>query len=95
MLRLPKKLHDTLNIKFFEAALKPGQSAALHAHPDHVIYVLQGGKLPFYPTGEGRKETELKAGEGWVGGPLTDSAKNIGKTTIRVLEIDVYRPRGK
>ncbi|MFC0774740.1 hypothetical protein [Terrimonas alba] len=90
-----KKLHDTLNIKFFEAALKPGQSAALHAHPDHVIYVLQGGKLAFYPTGEGRKEAELKAGEGWVGGPLTDSAKNIGKTTIRVLEIDVYRPRGK
>ena len=90
-----KKLHDTLNIKIIEAALKPGAIATWHAHPDHVIYILQGGKLSFTPKGDSTQSVDLITGTGWVGGPLTDSAKNVGKTTIKVLEIDVYRPRGK
>jgi quercetin dioxygenase-like cupin family protein len=90
-----KKLGDTLNIKMFEATVKPGESAPLHAHPDHTIYIIQGGKLALYAQGAERKEMNLKTGTGWIGGPLIDSAKNIGNTTIKVLETAVYRPRGK
>jgi len=90
-----KKLHDTLNVKIFEFALKPGASAPLHAHPDHAIYILQGGKLMVYPQGDSATTFEMETNTGWIGGPLTDSAKNIGKTTIKAVEIDVYRPSGK
>ena len=38
---------------------------------------------------------EFKAGEGWIYGPATDSARNIGNTTIKLLEVDVHRPRAK
>ena len=39
-----RMLSDTLNIKMYEFTMKPGDSVALHAHPDHLVYVLQGGK---------------------------------------------------
>jgi hypothetical protein len=94
-----KLLQDSLGIKIFEVSLKPGEMAPLHAHPDHAMYVLQGGKAMVYlkdiPGGENGVPMEFKTGAGWVGGPVTDSGRNIGNTTIKLLEIDVYRPRSK
>ena len=90
-----KKLGDTLNIKMFEVTIKPGDSVALHTHPDHTFYVLQGGKIEATIQGLGRTEFDLKPGMGWISGPVTDFGKNIGNTTVKWLEVDVYRPRGK
>ena len=94
-----KLLQDSLGIKIFEISVKPGELAPLHRHPDHALYILQGGKVKVYskdfPGAENGLEMEFKSGTGWVMGPVTDSARNIGKTTIKMLEIDVYRPRSK
>jgi hypothetical protein len=94
-----KLLQDSLGVKIFETWLKPGELAALHTHPDHAIYVLQGGKVMLYskdfPGAENGIPMEFKTGAGWVGGPVTDSARNIGTTTIKLVEIDIYRPRNK
>jgi hypothetical protein len=94
-----KLLQDSLGIKIFEISIKPGELAALHRHPDHALYILQGGKAKVYskdfPGAENGLEMEFKSGTGWVMGPVTDSARNIGKTIIKMLEIDVYRPRNK
>jgi quercetin dioxygenase-like cupin family protein len=90
-----KKLGDTLNIKMYEFTLKPGDSAAMHTHPDHTFYVLQGGKLAVTFQGKGRQVLDLKPGMGAISGPLSDAGKNIGNTTIKLLINDIYRPRGK
>ena len=94
-----KLLQDSLGIKIFESWVKPGELAPLHRHPDHAAYVLQGGKVMLYskdfPGAEKGIPAEFKTGEGWVMGPVTDSARNIGNTTIKLLEVDVYRPRNK
>jgi hypothetical protein len=79
----------------YEVALKPGDSIALHTHPDHTIYILQGGKAAFYIQGVGRDTGVVQAGEGWIGGPITDIVKNIGNTTIKWLEVAICRPRNK
>jgi quercetin dioxygenase-like cupin family protein len=89
-----KKLGDTLNTKMYVATLKPGDSVALHTHPDHTFYVLQGGKIEATIQGKGRQVFDLKKGMGWIGGPATDFGKNIGNTTVKWLEVDIYRPRG-
>ena len=89
-----KKLADTLNVKMYEITLKPGDTATLHSHPDHAVYVLQGGKLAVYFGGTNRVEMDLPTGGGFVSGPVSDAAKNIGKTTIKLLITDMYRPRG-
>jgi quercetin dioxygenase-like cupin family protein len=89
-----KKLGDTLNIKMFECTLNPGQKVPLHVHPDHSIYILEGGKMAFTPKGGARQEGEVPTGAGWINPPITDSSENIGNKDIRFLEVDVYRPRG-
>jgi len=89
-----KVLGDTLNIKMYEVAFKPGDSALIHTHPDYTLYVLQGGKIAI-SANEGRQEMDLKAGMGVIFGSITHSAKNIGNTTIKLLVHDIYRPRGK
>ncbi len=43
-----KLLQDSLGIKIFEAWSKPGELVPLHTHPDHAMYVLQGGKVMLY-----------------------------------------------
>lgn len=90
-----KKIGDTLNIKMYEFTLKPGDSAALHSHPDHTVYVLQGGKLAVTFQGSGRQILDLKTGMGFISGTLSDAGKNIGNTTVKLLVTDIYRPRGR
>src|SRR5688572_27323059 len=43
-----KLLYDSLGIKIYETWAKPGEFTPLHSHPDHAIYVLEGGKAMFY-----------------------------------------------
>ena len=93
--KFSKKLHDTLNVKMYEFTLKPGDSAALHAHPDHTVYVLQGGKALISFNGAAPQEMELIAGTGFISAALTDAGKNIGTTTIKLIVTDIYRPRVK
>jgi quercetin dioxygenase-like cupin family protein len=77
----------------FEVTLKPGDSVGLHQHPDHTLYVVQGGKISIYPkTGE-KQELDLPTGAGMVNAAALHSGKNIGKNTIRLLVTDVHRPR--
>ena len=91
-----KKLGDTLNIKMYEFTLKPGDSAAIHTHPDHTVYVLQGGKMALFIQAAGKQDTlTLPTGMALISGPLSDSGRNIGNTTIKLLVQDIYRPRGK
>ena len=91
---ITRKLGDTLGIKMYEVTAKPGDSIPLHAHPDHTFYVIDGGKAAIY-FGNDRQEWELKPGMGFVNGPVKDAAKNIGKTNIKFLVVDIYRPRSK
>jgi quercetin dioxygenase-like cupin family protein len=91
-----QKLKDTLGIKFYVVTLKPGDSAMLHSHPDHAVYVLEGGKLRVSFKGNPDAIVmDMKAGESIVGGPVSDAARNIGNTTIKLVIADIYRPRDK
>jgi len=93
---LIKKMSDTLGVKMYEFTVKPGQSWGVHTHPDHTVYVLQGGKMALYMGEAGKQDTlTFPTGMALVSGPLTDSGKNIGSTTIKMLVTDIYRPRGK
>lgn len=91
-----KKLGDTLNIKMYVFTVKPGESWALHNHPDHTVYVLQGGKIALFIKAVGRQDTlTFPTGMALISGPLSDSGKNVGNTTLKMLVQDIYRPRSK
>jgi uncharacterized cupin superfamily protein len=90
-----QKIADSLGIKLFIVTIKPGDTATLHSHPDHAVYVLEGGELAVSFQGGPRTIMKLPKGAGFVGGPLSDAAKNTGKTTVKLLIAHVYRPRPK
>ena len=94
--KFSKKLRDTLGVKMYEFTVKPGESWALHTHPDHTVYVLQGGKMALFVQAAGRQDTlTFPTGMALISGPLTDSGRNIGNTTMKLLVNDIYRPREK
>lgn len=86
-------LADTLNVKFYELLIKPGDSVGLHSHPDHLVYVIDGGMVELKDKEGKATQTEFKTGMGVVTGPDVHSGKNTGTTTIKMVVADIYRPR--
>jgi len=89
---LYKAKADSMGIRILEATYKPGQSSAMHSHPDLAMYVIAGGNTEF--TGkDGKKVTmDMKPGTAAIVAADTHSVKNIGKTTMIVLLVEVTRP---
>src|SRR5437016_5296046 len=44
---LYKIVKDTMGIRVLQVTYKPGDSSAMHSHPDNVLYVVDGGKTEF------------------------------------------------
>jgi quercetin dioxygenase-like cupin family protein len=87
------QLADTLNIRVLQGVYKPGDSSIMHAHPDFALYVLEGSTAEL--TGEdGKKQNvEFKTGMAVVLPATIHSAKNVGKSTLRLVVVEVNRPR--
>jgi len=82
---------DSLGLRIVEATYKPGQSSKMHTHPANAVYVISPGTVEF--TGkDGTKNTaEFKTGMSMIRGEDNHSVKNTGKTTLKVLLVEVYR----
>ena len=81
--------NDKVRVK--EATFMPGEKPGMHTHEfAHVGVVIDGGTLKFnYP--DGKTETlELKrGGAGYREPNVTHEAVNMGKTPVRVIEVEV------
>ena len=84
---------DSLNLKAYEFLANPGDIIPMHSHPDHVIYVLEGGKAEITGKDGKANEVDFKKGACIISGPQNHSAKNIGTTPLKLLIVHVYRPR--
>ena len=87
---LSKQLMENDRVRVIRGTLKPGDVAKLHRHPDHVMYVLKGGKLKL--TSEG-KATELELTEGQAAFFKAEEheVENIGKTTISFIVVELKK----
>lgn len=91
---LYKVLSDTLGIRVVEATYKPGDASALHSHPDHAIYVAEGGTAEFTEKDGTKAVNELKKGMIMVLPGGSHRVKNTGSTTLKVILVEVNRPKG-
>ena len=90
---LYKVLNDSMGIRIVEATYKPGDSSALHSHRDYAIYAAAGGTATFYgKDGTKLAEDVMKTGTINVRSGESHSVKNTGKTTIKVILVEVNRP---
>jgi quercetin dioxygenase-like cupin family protein len=88
-----KVLSDTLGIRVMEATYKPGESAAMHLHPDFALYVLSGGTVELTNTKGVKQVVPFTTGMGVVLPGESHTAKNIGETTLKLLVVEVRRPK--
>lgn len=88
-----KLAKDTLGIRIIDVTYKPGETSVMHSHPDLAMYVISSTKAEF--TGkDGKKQVhDLKAGTSMIVPADTHSVKNVGKTTTKVLLVEINRPR--
>ena len=91
---LYKVLSDSLGIRVLEATYKPGDSSAMHGHPVNAMYVVQGGTATFTGKDGSKTERNMKTGMTGISDAESHSVKNTGKTTTKVIVVEVNRPMG-
>ena len=84
----PKMEND--RVRVFQATFEPGEKAAMHHHPDHVIYVIEGGKMKL--TSDGKTNIiDLKTGDALFLNAQTHEAENIGQNKLALLVVELKK----
>jgi len=89
---LYKVAADTMGIRVLEINYKPGQSSAVHSHPDQALYVIEGSKGEFTDKDGKKNVVELKSGMTMIRPGDTHSVKNVGSKNMRAILVEVSRP---
>jgi quercetin dioxygenase-like cupin family protein len=76
-------------VRVFVVKFKPGQSIAVHKHPDHVVHALDGGKIQINEVGKDSVVLDVKTGMTVFLPAQSHSAKNLGETTLRLLVVEL------
>jgi quercetin dioxygenase-like cupin family protein len=77
-------------VRVFDVTFNVGDKAVLHHHPDHVIYVLKGGKLKILSQGK-TDILDLKDGDAIFLNAQSHEAENIGQSTIQLLVVELKK----
>jgi len=77
--------------RVYEITFKPGAEIGMHSHPDHVVYVLTPGTLSITEKGKDPIKLDGKAGDTFFLTAQSHSAKNIGKTTMKALVVELKK----
>ena len=75
--------------RVYEITFKPGASIGIHAHPDHVVYVVTAGTLEITEQGKAPIKLAGKPGDTFFLPAQKHSAKNIGKTTMKAVVVEL------
>lgn len=89
---LYKVLADSMGIRILEVNYNPGDSSALHSHPDLAAITISGGSLTFYGKDGAAMTNELPTGATLIRPSEVHSVKNSGNTTVKVVLVEVKRP---
>ena len=83
-------LNENERVRVLEVVFKPGDIAAMHHHPEHVAYVLKGGRLRL--TSEGStQDIDLNEGSVVFLKEQNHEAKNIGNSTIDLVVFELKK----
>ena len=77
-------------VRVLDVMIKPGDKAVMHYHPDHVVYVLNGGKAKM--TSSGKTDVlDLKTGQAIFLEAQSHDAENTGKTDLHLLVVELKK----
>ncbi len=85
-----KLIMENDRVRVLNVTFKPGYKAVMHHHPDHVIYVLKGGKAKI--TSEGKSDIlDLKTSQAVFLKAQHHEAENIGDSTLELLVVELKK----
>ncbi|MGA2524521.1 MAG: cupin domain-containing protein [Candidatus Bathyarchaeia archaeon] len=85
-----KFINENDRVRVLEVIFKPGDTAKMHHHPEHVVYVLKGGRLKL--TSEGKtQELDLKQGSVVFLKEQDHEATNNSKSDIDLLVVELKK----
>ncbi len=76
-------------VRVFDVLFKPGDKAVMHGHPDHVVYVMNGGTNRLTFPDNQSKDFELKAGQAlWIDAGQ-HATENVGASDVHLLVFEL------
>ena len=85
-----KFLNENDRVRVLEVFFRPGETAKMHYHPEHVVYVLKGGKLRLISDGK-TGELDLAVGSVVFLKEQNHEATNIGNSDIDLLVVELKK----
>lgn len=87
--KMTKLIMENDRVRVFDAWFKPGDKAAMHTHPDHVMYVFNDGLLKITPSKGNTQDVNLKAGQAIWMDATSHTVENLGKTDVHLLIVEL------
>ena len=85
-----KLLKENDRIRVYEYTAKAGDKVAMHAHPTHVVYLLQAGKTQFtLADGSKPKPGEVRSGQALINPPVAHAQEHL--EDVRALLVEIKR----
>jgi beta-alanine degradation protein BauB len=75
-------------VRVLKVTFKPGDSAAKHHHPDHVVYVVNGGKMKLTVDGK-TNILDFKTGEAVFLNEQWHEVENVGESTVDLVVVEL------
>jgi quercetin dioxygenase-like cupin family protein len=77
-------------VRVSDVLFKPNDKAPMHSHPDHVVYVLKGGRLKIITSGK-TDVFDLKTGQAIFFKAQSHEVANTGKTDVDLLVVELKK----
>ncbi len=85
-----KFIMENDRVRVLEVSFKPGDKAVMHSHPDHVVYVIEGGKVKMTSSGK-TDMMDMKNGQAVFLKAQSHEAENTGKTNVHLLVVELKK----
>ena len=83
-----KFINENDKMRVLKVTFNPGDTAKMHHHPQHMVYVLRGGRLKI--TSEGKsQEMDLKDGSAVFLDAQNHEATNTGGKVIDLIVVEL------
>jgi quercetin dioxygenase-like cupin family protein len=81
-----KLIKEDAKFRVYDYTAKAGDKVAMHSHPAHVVYVLEGGKTKFTNEDGSVREVDLKAGEAVINPKTVHAVEHMSDVHVIIVE---------
>jgi len=86
-----KPLLENDKVRVFDVTFKPGAVARMHWHPDHVAYVISGGKLKLKMGDGSVNEMDVPSKQAVFMDSQSHEAENIGSNEVHLIVVELLK----